>query len=316
MIRVAFSNNGFHRGSKDLERYMNNGLEGYIQAAHDLGFKAYQLQTGACGLFKTTESFQEVDITKIRKKLKDFGIEMHLHNHSPNACPNAFRFAEKGEIYHEYGRYLKAAIEFIYSAGGRVVTFHPPFSDNGDSYDETPIDEATRKKAINALSDLMRDIGSFAEKKGVKLGIESAVWSPPNRPWTSIFLSPEDLDRFVKASDLPPSVGILAEISHLHHMGFNIKELLSMWGEKVFEIHISDAVIHEWVNKKKYSDTLVEETHRVIGEGTLDFRSVIQTLKKLGFDGWLSLEIFNKHMKTLEDNVKSKEMLERIIREV
>ena len=315
MIKVGFNNLGFLKGTEEMAKYMNNGVEGFIRAAHDLGFKAYQIETGYCGLFTSAESFCEVDVSKIRKKLEDSGIEMHLHNHSPNASPDVFQFAEKGKIYHEHEKYLKAAIKFIHSVGGHVVTFHPPFVDTGGDPDERPIDYDTRQKTIQVFADFMQKLGSFAENLGIKLGIESAVWGPPRRPWTSIFVTPEELNRFVKASEIPSSVGILAEISHLHHMGFNIPECLTMWGDKVVEIHTSDAIVHQWINKKNYVEKLLDETHRVIGKGTLDFRSVIKTLKRLNFDGWLSLEIFECHAPSIADFVASREILEKIVSE-
>lgn len=314
MISVGFNNQGFHPESEDMARYMNAGLEGFIQAAHDLGFTKYQVQTNP-GLLSTAESFTALDISKIGKKIDELGIEMHLHHHGQNACPDVFLFAEKGELYNEFGEYVKNAVEFIHSVGGDIVTFHPPFSDTGDDPNEKPINSDTRQKAVQAFNDLVRELGDFAGERGVKLGIESAVWGPPERPWTSIFITPEEFDQFVKAPGFPDSVGILAEISHLHHMGYDLRELLTLWGEKVFEIHTSDAVVHQWTGKKHYSEQLVPETHRVVGTGTLDFRTVIQTLKKINFHGWMSLEIFPMHVKSLEDFITSRTILEKIIQE-
>ena len=288
-------------------------VEGCIQAAHDFGFRAFQLQTGAYGLLATTKSFGDVDTAKIRQKLADLGIKMHLHHHGATACPDVFLFARKEAIFDQFRGYLKAAIDFIHRVGGDMVTFHAPFSDNGESDREGVIDEATRRRAIRIYRELMLEIGDFAGERDVKLGIESTVWSPPNRPWTGPFLCPEDLDEFVKASGMPPCVGILAEVSHLHHMGFNIPALLQLWGEKVYEVHTSDAVLHQWIDKRHYSKTLVQETHRVVGQGTLDFRATVNALKGIGFNGWMSLEIFAMHVKSVRDFVASKEILDKFI---
>ena len=315
MMTVGFNNVGFHAGAEDLRRYMKSGLDGYMLAAHDLGFVAYQLETGG-DLMSTVESLSQADTQRIRERLGELELEMHLHHHGPTSCPDVFLFARKEPIYYEFRDYLKAAVTFIHEVGGSVVTFHPPFADNGTNPDEVPIDPETRQRATDVYGELLREVGKLADDLGVKLGIESAVWGPPRGPWTTIFLSPEELDEFVKAPDMPDSVGILAEISHLHHMGFDVPELIRMWSTKVHEIHTSDAVVHHWTDKGHYAEVLVPETHRVVGEGTLDFRDAIQALVDVGFDGWLSLEIFPSHVKSLDDFVSSREILEKIIREV
>ena len=315
MITVGFNNVGFHDGPEDLERYMKSGIDGYMQAAHDLGFVAYQLESHG-GLMPTPESLRAADTEGIRERLDELGLKMHLHHHGPTSCPDVFLFARKEPIYYEFRDYLKAAVTFIHEVGGRVVTFHPPFADTGHNTDEVPIDAETRQRATDAYGELLREVGKLADDLGVRLGIESAVWGPPRGPWTTIFLSPEELDEFVKAPDMPDSVGILAEISHLHHMGFDVPELIRMWGTKVHEIHTSDAVVHHWTDKRHYAEVLVPETHRVVGEGTLDFRSVIRALRDADFDGWLSLEIFPLHVKSLGDFIRSRGILEAIIQEV
>ena len=314
-MQVAFNNWGFHSGVPEMTPYLRDGVAGYIRAAHDLGFKAYQLQTGSGGLLASAPSFQEVDVVGLREKLQHWGLEMNLHHHGHTACPDAFRMAKKDRIYDEFRDYLKSAITFLQAVGGNVVSFHPPFADNGENPEEVPLDEATRQRAQQVYGELMKEVGDFAGERNVKLAIESAVWGPPNAPWTSIFLSPEQLDEFVKAPGMPESVGILAEISHLHHIGLEIPDLIRLWGPKIQEIHASDAVVHSWTDKKHYSETLVPETHRVVGQGTLDFPATVRALQHMGFEGWLSLELFPAHVNSLEDYVSSRKILESVIQE-
>ena len=318
MIQVAFNNAGVREvsgepGPGDLVRHMKQGVEPYVQAAADLGFKAFQLNTGYDGLFPTTESFEGADTAAIRQKLEDSGIELNLHHHGQNVCPDAFAFAAQKEVYTEFGAYLEAAIQFMQAVGGSVITFHPPFLDNGLRPEERPMDPDTRAEAIRAFDRLVRALGERAAEADVLLGIESVVWGPPGRPWTTIFVTPEELDQFVKAPGFPDSVGILAEISHLHHMAFDIGELLRLWDDKVFEIHASDSVVHQWTDKKHYSETLRDETHRAVGEGTLDFPAAIRALQELGRDVWLSLEIHPLHVKGSETYISSREILEGIV---
>jgi len=312
VITVALNNMGFHKDVPGAEPYMSAGVEGYIQAAIDLGFSALQLQTGATGEFRDADSFRNADTDRIRAKLEAAGIEMHLHHHGTTSAPDVFEFAREESIFYQFRDYLISATDFIHRVGGTVVTFHPPFADTGHHPEEVPIDEETRLQAIAVYDELMREAGQHAAERSIELGIESAVWGPPRGPWTGPFLSPKEMDEFVKRPGMPDSVGILAEISHLHHMGYDLPTLIEMWGTKIHEVHTSDAVVHDFTDKRHYGEALVPETHRVVGEGTLDFRAAIRALHEVGFDGWLSLEIFPMHVTSLDDFVRSKEILETI----
>ena len=84
-MRVAFNNWGFHSGVPEMAPYIRDGVAGYIRAAHDLGFKAYQLQTGSEGLLASAPSFQEVDVVGIREKLQHIMIDTEAFT-SPFAC--------------------------------------------------------------------------------------------------------------------------------------------------------------------------------------------------------------------------------------
>ena len=85
MVTVALNNMGFHRAVPDADRYMSAGVEGYIQAAVDLGLTALQLQTGATGEFRDGESIRNADTTRVRRELEAANIEMRLHHHGQEA---------------------------------------------------------------------------------------------------------------------------------------------------------------------------------------------------------------------------------------
>ena len=312
MITVAFNDFGLRFEDEKAQSYLGGGLVGCIQAAHDLGFVAYQEE----GVIGDLQTFGTVDVPAVRSRLQELQMEFHMHYHAADCCPDVFEFARKGPVYYRFREHLLAAIHFMHDVGGTVFTFHPPFVDTGINPEDVPIDLESRMQCIEVYDGLMRDVGELADEKGIKLGIESGVWGPPRRPWTTPFLTPKELDGFVKRPGMAASVGILAEISHLHHLDHDIPALIELWGDKVHDIHTSDAVRHHWTDKRHYNEVLVPETHQVVGQGTLDFRAAIEALVGIGYDGTLSLEIFPQHVKSLADSVTSREILESIIRDV
>lgn len=319
MMKVGFNNFGFEHlqeaaryveaGSTHSTGSLQAGAEGYVQAAHDLGFSAFQLTVKG---EQNVDFFQRIDVVRLRAKLEDLGVQMSLHHHAIYR-PNFQHFVERDIFYENFRKYLKAAVEFIHAVGGNLVTFHPPQFDRNDP-DQPYDDMAMRTKAIDAFDDVVRELGDFAGEMGMRLGIEAICFGAPCLGG-SVFRSTDQLNDFMCSQGFPSSVGLQVDATHFHHPGDNLNEILLMWSEKLYDVHTSDAIVHQWKNKKHYCETLLDEIHRPVGQGTIDFPGVVRTLKRIGYDGWLTLEIYPQHVKGVTDIVSTREMLERMIEE-
>ena len=96
------------------------------------------------------------------------------------------------------------------------------------------------------------------------------------------------------------ALGILLEVGHLYQARFNLDKAIQTFGDRIFDVHVHDATLHEDYKKA---------THLPIGSGNIDFLGIINSLRKVKYDSWLTLEIHGDESKILE----SKKLLENLI---
>jgi sugar phosphate isomerase/epimerase len=96
-------------------------------------------------------------------------------------------------------------------------------------------------------------------------------------------------------------LGILLEVGHLYQAKFDLDEAVQIFKTRLLDIHIHDAILQEDFRKA---------THLPIEKGTIDFPNLISNLRKVGYNGWLTLEIHGSE----EEIIESKRILESMIK--
>jgi sugar phosphate isomerase/epimerase len=143
------------------------------------------------------------------------------------------------------------------------------------------------------LLEILKEEVDYAHSIGIKLALESFCYSP------FIFKGLNDFTLFV--SNFPSTkFGVLLEVGHLYQARFNLDEAIQKFGRRILDVHVHDATLNEDFKKA---------THLPIGMGNIDFRGVIGSLRKVKYDGWLTLEIRGNEESILE----SRKLLENLI---
>ncbi|AEF96763.1 sugar phosphate isomerase/epimerase family protein [Methanotorris igneus] len=171
------------------------------------------------------------------------------------------------------------AIEGAFELDASVVVVHPGYIPPlWSNYVEDILDNN-----FSTLSDIVE----VAEDYGITIGLENM----PNFKGV-LGITPESLREIVKDID-SKYLGITFDIGHANTIGnpADFVEELNSIGEGIVHVHIHD--------NNGYDDE-----HLKIGEGKIDFLSVLKKLKEIKYDGVLSIE--NKNVR---DAVKSKEVL-------
>ena len=129
--------------------------------------------------------------------------------------------------------------------------------------------EAVEERFIETTSILL----SYAREKRVELILE-----PINRYETDFINTlQEGLDLIEKFNGFGfNNIGLMPDLFHMNIEERNIIESLKMAKDKISYIHFADS--------NRYAP----------GQGHLDFRSIINTLKDIGYDGYVTLEILPK----------------------
>jgi L-ribulose-5-phosphate 3-epimerase len=111
---------------------------------------------------------------------------------------------------------------------------------------------------MDKVGDILKEVAPAAEKSGVILGLEDTI-------------SARDNVRIMERSK-SPAVLTYYDVGNSTEGGFNVvEEIRWLGGKRICEVHLKD-------------------NPHYLGEGTIDFKGVIDALADIGFSGWAQLE--------------------------
>jgi len=134
-----------------------------------------------------------------------------------------------------------------------------------------PLTDGTRKDAMALFHQGLETVIPLAEELGIKLLVE---------PEPDLLIErTEEFKAFIKEVH-SPSVGINFDIGHFFCAGENPVHALEELFEWVGHVHLED------IGKSRIHH------HLVPGDGAIDFAEVFQALKKLDYQGDITLELY------------------------
>jgi 4-hydroxyphenylpyruvate dioxygenase len=130
-----------------------------------------------------------------------------------------------------------------------------------------------------AAADL-RELGERAAKRGIKVGFEALAWGRHINDY-------RDAWEAVRRAD-HPAIGIVLDTFHILARATDLKAIASIPRDRIFLVQMADA-------PKLDMDYLSWSRHfrSMPGQGDLPLLEFMAALQTTGFDGLLSLEIFN-----------------------
>jgi hexulose-6-phosphate isomerase len=111
-----------------------------------------------------------------------------------------------------------------------------------------------------------------AEREEVKIGIENV--------WNRFLLSPIETARFVDEVN-SPCFGIYFDVGNIIYIGYP-EQWIEILGKRIFNIHLSD-----YRSGQAGLGAFVD-----LFAGDVDFKAVVKSLKAIGYDDWLTAEMF------------------------
>lgn len=131
-------------------------------------------------------------------------------------------------------------------------------------------DGASRTEAFERLADGCQSVLEFATARSVRLAFE---------PEPGMLVQSFDDYRHLLSLVDGPGFGLTIDIGHVHCVEtHSISTCLEEWKLRLFNVHIEDM-------KRGVHD------HLRFGEGTIDFPPVFETLKGLGYEGSINVEL-------------------------
>lgn len=123
-------------------------------------------------------------------------------------------------------------------------------------------------EAWDIAVDRLRKLGEYAAEKKVKITLE-----PLNRYESDFILSAEEGLRFIQAVSLD-NLGLMLDLFHMNIEEPVIEDGLRTAGDRLWHVHIADS------------------NRRYPGSGHIQFDGIFATLRDMGYQGYISAELF------------------------
>jgi inosose dehydratase len=105
--------------------------------------------------------------------------------------------------------------------------------------------------------------------------------------------TPAEIDQLCAATD-PDLIGLCLDTGHYYYGGGNPLDAVHRYKSRIRHIHLKDVrpSVLESVRRDRigYLDAVRRGVFCELGEGAVDFRSVLEELEKYGFHGWAIFE--------------------------
>ena len=254
-MEFAFSTNAFKKYS----------LVETINVLAEIGYKGIEILSDIPHAYPKTQS--DSDISEIRQLISRLDIRL---------CNlNAFTLFAIGDTYHPSwiesdANYRKLRIDHTISCiqlarklGAKNISTEPggPIMNNDLSQDQS----------LKLFEDGINQVLNTVEKENVTILIE---------PEPDLLIENSDqFIHFIKNFD-SESVGLNLDIGHFFCVGEDPSKVIHKLSEYIRHVHLEDISADRRHN------------HLILGEGAIDISSALKSLKDIGYEGFITVELY------------------------
>lgn len=198
------------------------------------------------------------DIKRIKELLSRHNIE------ASSICaiytPERDLVSSNENIRKNAVNYVKSCVDFATGIGAKGISVTPTACMKIHP-------EADIKTEWSWAVEGIREAGKYAGEKGIRLTLEA--W---NRYETYLVNRLDQSLAMVKEIDLP-SVGCMGDTYHMNIEETDIADAFRLVGKRLYYVHIADS------------------NRAAPGRGHIDFKSIVQALKDIDYEGYISMEL-------------------------
>ncbi len=126
------------------------------------------------------------------------------------------------------------------------------------------------RQALKFLRESLEELVDYAEQREVNIGIEY-------EPGLLIENGQELFELMQVVAS--PKLGVNLDVGHVQVIGEDLDILLKKLGPRIWNVHLED------IDRQKHY-------HLIPGEGTMDFHSIIGKLRHIGYDRYITVELY------------------------
>ena len=158
--------------------------------------------------------------------------------------------------------HTKRALTLARELGAKCITTEPGGPvEPGDSW----------QAALELFVEMIKPVAEHAEKEGVLLLVE---------PEPGLLIETADqFEEFMGRMD-SPAVGLNFDIGHHFCVGDDPAPTIERLAKYIRHIHLEDIAA-----------TRVHH-HLIPGEGVIDFKAALKAIQKIGYEGWITIELY------------------------
>jgi len=151
---------------------------------------------------------------------------------------------------------------------------------------ETPLSSRPHLDATrwDLLTSRLNELAQYCLKEGVQLAYHHHMGT--------VVQSAEDIDRLMDTTD--DALGLLIDTGHLVFAGEDPIATARQHGKRVVHVHCKDVrsdVLERIIGcDSSFLDAVLEGVFTVPGDGSVDYLSFAEELKKFNYEGWLVVE--------------------------
>lgn len=254
--------------------FLNLTLEEIVKKTADYGYSSIEIWADLPQ--KWSGDFNEKEQRKLADTLDSFGFQSSIH--APiwdvNTASHITNFRK------ESINQIKWTMHLAQNLGSKLITLHPghmppyPFM--------TSIRERGKRNFLDSLQNLI----DYSLETGVLIGLENVPIS------LSFCYTLEDLIEYVNSFE---NLNVTLDIAHAYlvekYLEFfdprrasvspesRIVKTIRKIGKRLINIHLHD-------NDGSF------DAHKIPGEGTINFKPIMETLKEINYNGLIALEIW------------------------
>lgn len=204
------------------------------------------------------------------QELKDLLQKLKLH---PEAL-SCRGIALRPDTSDAFTDTLRQDADFFSRVGGSVLQIT-----DGGKYDGKYTSDQ-----IKSMAARMNDLGKMAKDSGLTLG-----YHPHFR---DLGETREGLGRVLDATD-PRYVGLIADIAHMKLGGSDPAEVIRTYHQRLVMMHVKDLRkdAYELARQNRPAANSIPHYFCEIGQGVVDFPSIFNSVRHVGFKGWMIVEL-------------------------
>ncbi len=239
--------------------YFNYPLAEAIRRTAAAGYDGIDIWGGRPHAYR--HDLTDSQIADLRRQMEDEGLA------PVSFIPAQFRYptslcSPSDTVRLDSIDYIKDGIETAAAFGAPVVSVCPGHTLYGQTIED----------GLDRLRDSLVTLAGFAAAFDICLAIE-----PADRYETDLLPTCLAAFQLAEALDLP-NLGVLLDSGHALVVGENLAQTLPVVAERLFHVHVDD-------------NNGQRDQHLVPGEGIEDFPRLLNTLRRIGYEGFLGAEL-------------------------